>query len=81
MLYVYLHPCIPKFSNFGAGVARGGGDAQGVCEKNLFVVDEFGDCSVGIAIKIHTPKVPLITIDGLYKPSKMGGLLLLYPHY
>ena len=24
---------------------------------------------------------PFITINGLYKPSNMGGLLLLYPHY
>ena len=33
--------------------------------------------NVGIAMINH----PLITINGLYKPSKMCGLLLRYPHY
>ena len=34
--------------------------------------------NVGIA-KINHP--PVITINGWYKPSKKGGLLLLYPYY
>ena len=33
--------------------------------------------NVGIAIINH----PLITINGRYKPSKMGSLSVLYPHY
>ena len=33
------------------------------------------DINVGIAIIKH----PLITINGLYKPSKIGGLSLLHP--
>ena len=35
------------------------------------------DDDVGIAIINHPP----ITINGWYKPSNIGGLLLLYPHY
>ena len=34
--------------------------------------------NVGIAIKSHPP---FITINGWYKPPKMGWLSLLYPHY
>ena len=36
-------------------------------------------CLLNVGIAIRNPS-PFITINGWYRPSKMGGLLLLYPH-
>ena len=39
-------------------------------------------CNVGIAIINHHPFITIfMDINGWYTPSKMDGLLLLYPHY
>ena len=62
------------FANFGRGSS---GNDQAA--HRLLEMDASEDYSnVGIAIISHPP---FITIHGWYKPSNMGGLLLLYPHY